>query len=188
MTCLRNSARAENVLMGRMAVSPKSRAAPAGGRVRHPHCFQRDVTRSPTARLPPPKHKTSVPPAEGDTTAPPDPHAGGHPHRPHHCRALRLNEDLTEAIGLGNDLATPPSARGERPSGHLHPDFQHAEQSLRVVDRWKRTAVLNLCGRPHGHLKPHCRRADDTPEATAVRLETASLYQPRCGRRHRAGI
>jgi dGTPase len=51
-------------------------------------------------------------------------------------RALRLNEDLTEAIALGHDL-------GHTPFGHLGEEaltpflerpFRHNEQSLRVVD------------------------------------------------------
>ena len=53
------------------------------------------------------------------------------------ARALRLNEDLTEAIALGHDL-------GHTPFGHageaafrtcFDPEFHHARQSLRVVDR-----------------------------------------------------
>lgn len=52
------------------------------------------------------------------------------------ARALRLNEDLCEAIALGHDL-------GHTPFGHsgeialkevFSPDFCHNEQSLRVVD------------------------------------------------------
>jgi dGTPase len=52
------------------------------------------------------------------------------------ARALRLNEDLAEAIALGHDL-------GHTPFGHIGEDvltrflgrpFRHAEQSLRVVE------------------------------------------------------
>src|SRR4028119_1389225 len=58
------------------------------------------------------------------------------------ARALRLNEDLTEAIGLGHDL-------GHAPFGHVGGEaldethrqldpaggrFRHYEQSLRIVD------------------------------------------------------
>ncbi len=67
------------------------------------------------------------------------------------ARALALNEDLAEAIGLGHDL-------GHTPFGHLGEDvldrclaerfgsrFRHNEQSLRVVDVLERDgAGLNL--------------------------------------------
>lgn len=52
------------------------------------------------------------------------------------ARALRLNEDLTEAIALGHDLGhTPFGHAGEEILRELHPGgFEHYEQSLRVVD------------------------------------------------------
>jgi len=52
------------------------------------------------------------------------------------ARALRLNEELTEAIALGHDLGhTPFGHAGEAVLNKLLPDgFRHAEQSLRVVD------------------------------------------------------
>ncbi len=52
------------------------------------------------------------------------------------ARALRLNEDLTEAIALGHDLGhTPFGHAGETILRELHPGgFEHYEQSLRVVD------------------------------------------------------
>ncbi|MFA6866547.1 MAG: deoxyguanosinetriphosphate triphosphohydrolase [Clostridia bacterium] len=50
-------------------------------------------------------------------------------------RAIRLNEDLTEAIGLGHDIGhTPFGHAGERVLNALSGHFQHNEQSLRVVD------------------------------------------------------
>ncbi len=52
------------------------------------------------------------------------------------ARALRLNEDLTEAIALGHDLGhTPFGHAGERVLEELVPGgFHHVRQSLRVVD------------------------------------------------------
>ena len=63
-------------------------------------------------------------------------------------RALRLNEDLTEAIALGHDLGhTPFGHAGERALADIYPGgFRHYEQSLRVVDRLEKDGRgLNLC-------------------------------------------
>lgn len=51
------------------------------------------------------------------------------------ARALRLNEDLVEAISLGHDLGhTPFGHSGEEVLQRLHPNgFKHYEQSVRVV-------------------------------------------------------
>jgi dGTPase len=69
------------------------------------------------------------------------------------ARALGLNEDLTEAIGLGHDLGHPPFGhageetldrclRRVRPEGRR---FKHNEHSLRVVEVLERDgAGLNL--------------------------------------------
>jgi dGTPase len=53
------------------------------------------------------------------------------------ARALRLNEDLTEAIALAHDLGhTPFGHAGEEVLTRLVPGgFNHFDQSLRVVDR-----------------------------------------------------
>lgn len=53
------------------------------------------------------------------------------------ARALRLNEDLTEAAALGHDLGhTPFGHSGERALDRLCPNgFRHYEQSLRVADK-----------------------------------------------------
>lgn len=63
------------------------------------------------------------------------------------ARALRLNEDLTEAIALGHDLGhTPFGHAGERVLDDLLPGgFHHVRQSLRVVDQLERAGSgLNL--------------------------------------------
>ncbi len=51
------------------------------------------------------------------------------------ARNLRLNEDLTEAIGLAHDLGhTPFGHIGETVLNEITGDFSHNKQSLRVVD------------------------------------------------------
>lgn len=52
------------------------------------------------------------------------------------AKALRLNEDLTEAIALGHDLGhTPFGHAGERALDTVSPQgFQHNRQSVRVVE------------------------------------------------------
>ena len=52
------------------------------------------------------------------------------------AKALRLNEDLAEAIALGHDLGhTPFGHAGERALNRISPEgFRHNEQSLRTVD------------------------------------------------------
>lgn len=61
-------------------------------------------------------------------------------------RALRLNEDLIEAIGMGHDLGhTPFGHAGERALAEMLPGFRHNEQSLRVVEYLEHDgAGLNL--------------------------------------------
>ena len=66
-------------------------------------------------------------------------------------RALGLNEDLTEAIGLGHDLGHPPfghigeEALDRAMNERVGRRFRHNENSLRVVDRLEREGRgLNL--------------------------------------------
>jgi dGTPase len=61
-------------------------------------------------------------------------------------RALGLNEDLIEAIGLGHDLGhTPFGHAGETALAEVFPGFRHNEQSLRMVDELERDGRgLNL--------------------------------------------
>src|SRR5438093_367987 len=58
------------------------------------------------------------------------------------ARALRLDEDLTEALALGHDLGhTPFGHAGERELDRLmkdHGGFDHNAQSLRIVTRLER--------------------------------------------------
>ena len=82
------------------------------------------------------------------------------------ARALRLNEDLSEAIALAHDLGHPPFGHaGEdalnecmRPWG----GFEHNLQSLRVVDeledRYLGFAGLNLCFETREVILKHCSR------------------------------
>ncbi len=63
------------------------------------------------------------------------------------ARALRLNEDLVEAIGLGHDLGhTPFGHAGEAAISHVQGhSFRHNEQSRRVVEVIERDGQgLNL--------------------------------------------
>ena len=63
------------------------------------------------------------------------------------AKALRLNEDLVEAIALGHDLGhTPFGHAGERALNRASATgFRHAEQSLRIVDVLEKDGTgLNL--------------------------------------------
>ncbi len=63
------------------------------------------------------------------------------------ARALRMNEELVEAIALGHDLGhTPFGHAGERALNRVCPlGFEHNEQSVRTVDRLEKSGKgLNL--------------------------------------------
>src|SRR5215210_6087194 len=96
------------------------------------------------------------------------------------ARALGLNEDLTEAIGLGHDLGHPPfghtgeavldACLGERwGSG-----FRHNEHSLRVVEKIER---LNLTEPVREGILRHTGEVPpDTLEGRIVRLVDRVAY------------
>ncbi len=90
------------------------------------------------------------------------------------ARALRLNEDLVEAMSLGHDLGhTPFGHAGERALNKIYSEgFKHYEQSLRVTDVLERDGRgLNLCYETRMGILHHTHgTADDIPEATVVRL------------------
>ncbi len=80
------------------------------------------------------------------------------------ARALNLNEDLTEAIGLGHDLGhTPFGHAGERALAELLPEgFRHNEQSLRVVEKLERGGQgLNLTWEVREGILKHSKARDD---------------------------
>lgn len=76
------------------------------------------------------------------------------------ARALRLNEDLTEAIALGHDLGhTPFGHAGERVLAELLSEgFHHVKQSLRVVDFLEKDgAGLNLSWEVRDGIRMHSK-------------------------------
>ena len=89
-------------------------------------------------------------------------------------RALRLNEDLCEAIGLGHDLGhTPFGHAGERALDVIYaPGFRHYEQSLRVVDCIEKDGRgLNLCRETRIGILAHTTgHPEESREAKVVRL------------------
>lgn len=94
------------------------------------------------------------------------------------ARALRLNEDLTEAIALGHDLGhTPFGHAGERALNELVPGgFHHVRQSLRVVDLLEKDGQgLNLTHEVRDGIRRHSKGQGGTltpgPGARAGTLE-----------------
>jgi dGTPase len=101
------------------------------------------------------------------------------------ARALRLNEDLVEAIGLGHDLGHPPFGHiGEEVlddclKERFGLDFRHYEHSLRVVDRLERDgAGLNLTEQVRDGIARHSSRAPEpqTLEGRIVRVIDRVAY------------
>jgi dGTPase len=97
------------------------------------------------------------------------------------ARALRLNEDLAEAIALGHDLGhTPFGHLGEQAlSPFLGRPFRHSEQSLRVVDHLEGDGRgLNLTWEVRDGIVNHpwSMPVPSTPEAQVVRLADRAGY------------
>ena len=89
-------------------------------------------------------------------------------------RALRLNEDLTEAIALAHDLGhTPFGHAGERALNRLCPGgFTHYRQGLRVVDLLEKDGRgLNLTWEVRNGIITHTKGTwAATPEGRVVRI------------------
>lgn len=104
-------------------------------------------------------------------------------------RALNLNEDLTEAIGLGHDM-------GHTPFGHLGEEmlnglfsggFRHNQQSLRIVENLENNGMgLNLTWEVRHGIVNHSKPRGDflgaspdpglTLEAEVLRISDAVAY------------
>lgn len=96
------------------------------------------------------------------------------------ARALRLNEDLTEAVSLGHDLGhTPFGHAGERAlDAAVEGGFRHYEQSVRVVERLENDGKgLNLTYEVRNGIERHTRGEQaDTLEGRIVRLADRVAY------------
>lgn len=96
------------------------------------------------------------------------------------ARALRLNEDLTEAISLGHDLGhTPFGHAGESALDDLSPHgFRHYEQSVRVVDKLEKSGRgLNLTQEVRNGIICHSKGAQaKTLEGRIVRIADKIAY------------
>lgn len=94
-------------------------------------------------------------------------------------RALRLNEDLTEAIALGHDLGhTPFGHSGEAVLNELcSSGFKHYLQSVRVVDYIEKNGEgLNLTYEVKNGIACHTNKIAATKEGYVVRLADKIAY------------
>ncbi len=96
------------------------------------------------------------------------------------ARALRLNEDLTEAIALGHDI-------GHTPFGHMGEDildklssrgFSHNKQSVKVLDHVENDGKgLNLTLEVYDGIENHCTEyMPRTLEGQVVRISDKIGY------------
>ena len=96
------------------------------------------------------------------------------------AKALRLNEDLVEAISLGHDLGhTPFGHAGERALNELCPNgFRHNEQSVRVVECLEKDGRgLNLTREVLDGILTHQTAGEPmTLEGQIVRLSDKIAY------------
>ncbi len=95
-------------------------------------------------------------------------------------RALRLNEDLTEAIALGHDLGhTPFGHAGERALDKIcQGGFHHYEQSVRVCERLEKNCKgLNLTAEVLDGILNHTKgEQPKSLEGRVVRISDRIAY------------
>ena len=96
------------------------------------------------------------------------------------ARALRLNEDLTEAAALGHDLGhTPFGHAGEDALTRCYdPDFAHYRQSLRVVETLEKNGRgLNLTWEVRDAIVNHTGSSvASTPEGQLIKFADRIAY------------
>lgn len=96
------------------------------------------------------------------------------------AKALRMNEDLVEAIALGHDLGhTPFGHAGETVLNEVAPGgFVHSDQSVRIVDNLERGGQgLNLTWEVRDGIKNHqTENMPATPEGKIVRIADKIAY------------
>ncbi|MCC8167808.1 MAG: deoxyguanosinetriphosphate triphosphohydrolase [Clostridiales bacterium] len=96
------------------------------------------------------------------------------------AKALRLNEDLVEAIALGHDLGhTPFGHAGEFALASVYEGgFRHNEQSVRIVEKLEKDGEgLNLTWEVRdGILNHQTRSIPHTLEGKVVRLSDKIAY------------
>lgn len=96
------------------------------------------------------------------------------------ARALRLNEDLTEAIALGHDLGhTPFGHSGERALNEICKEgFAHSIQSIRVIEVLEKEGKgLNLSKEVKDGIRNHSiKRMPSTLEGKIIRLADKIAY------------
>lgn len=96
------------------------------------------------------------------------------------AKALRLNEDLVEAIALGHDLGhTPFGHAGERLLNEVYEGgFKHNEQSVRIVEKLEKDGEgLNLTWEVRdGILNHQTGNMPHTLEGKIVRLSDKIAY------------
>lgn len=90
------------------------------------------------------------------------------------AKALRMNEDLVEAIALGHDLGhTPFGHAGEMVLNELCEDgFDHSKQSVRIVEKLEKNGEgLNLTWEVRDGIRNHQTEGKPaTPEGRIVRI------------------
>lgn len=95
------------------------------------------------------------------------------------ARALKLNEDLAEAIALGHDLGhTPFGHCGEKALNAVYQGgFKHNQQSLRVVEVLEKEGGLNLTWEVRDGIVNHTGASKPTTlEGQIVRIADRIAY------------